>query len=127
MKKLVLAVVAIAVLMSAASAVMALGGQPSDELDALQARVARLEAKEEVLSAFNQYLYGIDTGLGEDILDTFAEDAILDVPNFPLTTRTCTSKVATTSRRSMPCTALARRTSAEVTTRRTSRSTYALT
>ena len=69
--------------MGAASAVRALGGQPSGELDELRARVARLEAKEEVLSTFNQYLYGLDTGFGEDVLDTFAEDAILDVPNFP--------------------------------------------
>jgi ketosteroid isomerase-like protein len=83
MKKLVFAAVAIAVVVSAASAVMAIGGQPSDELEALRARVARLEAKEEVLSAFNQYLYGIDTGFKEDILDIFAEDAVLDVPNFP--------------------------------------------
>jgi opacity protein-like surface antigen len=82
MKKLVLTAVAIAVLMSAASAVVALRGQSSDELGELRARVARLEAKEEVLSTFNQYLYGLDTGFGEDILDSFAEDAILDVPNF---------------------------------------------
>ena len=36
-----------------------------------------------VLSTFNQYLYSLDTGFGEDILDTYTEDAILDVPNFP--------------------------------------------
>lgn len=83
MKKFVLTAVAVAVLMSAAGAVVALRGQSSDELSELKARVARLEAKEEVLSVFNQYLYGLDTGFGEDILDTFAEDAILDVPNFP--------------------------------------------
>ena len=83
MKKLVLTAVAIAVLMSAAGAVVALRGQSSDELGELRARVARLEAKEMVLSTFNQYLYSLDTGFGEDILDTFAEDAILDVPNFP--------------------------------------------
>ena len=83
MKKLVLGGVALAILVGATSAVMAIGGQPSDELDALRTRVARLEAKEEVLSAFNQYLYGIDTGFKDDILDIFAEDAVLDVPNFP--------------------------------------------
>ena len=27
--------------------------------------------------------YGIDTGFKDDILDIFAEDAVLDVPNFP--------------------------------------------
>ena len=83
MKKLVLTAIAIAVLMSAAGAVVALRGQSSDEeLGELRARVARLEAKEMVLSTFNQYLYGLDTGFGEDILDTFAEDAVLDVPNY---------------------------------------------
>ena len=67
MKKLVFTAVAIAVLMSAAGSMVALRGQSSDELDALRTRVARLEAKEEVLSAFNQYLYGIDTGFKEDV------------------------------------------------------------
>ncbi len=53
------------------------------EIDELRARLARLEAKEEVLSTFNQYLYALDTGFGDEILDTFCEDAVLDVPNFP--------------------------------------------
>ena len=70
MKKIVFTVVAIAVLMSAAGSMVALRGQSSDELGELRARVARLEAKEEVLSTFNQYLYGMDTGFGEDILDS---------------------------------------------------------
>jgi hypothetical protein len=82
MKKVVLVAVAVAVLMSAVSIVMALGGS-SEETDGLKARLARLEAKEAVLSTFNQYLYGLDTGFGDDILDTFTEDAVLDVPNFP--------------------------------------------
>ena len=82
MKKVVITAVTVAVLMSAAGAVVALRGQSSDELGELRARVARLEAKEEVLSAFNQYLYAMDTGFGDDVLDTFAEDVILDVPNF---------------------------------------------
>jgi len=55
----------------------------SDEIEELTARIARLEAKEEVMSAFNRYLYGLDTGFGEDIVDSFCEDAVLDVPNFP--------------------------------------------
>ena len=83
MKKLVLTAVAIAVLVSAAGACRsAVRGESSDELGDLRARVARLEAKEMVLSTFNQYLYGLDTGFGEDILDVYTEDAILDVPNF---------------------------------------------
>lgn len=55
----------------------------SDELQALKARVARLEAKEAVLSAFNRYLYSLDTGFGDEILDCYTDDAVLDVPNFP--------------------------------------------
>ena len=55
----------------------------SDELQALKARIARLEAKEAVLSAFNRYLYSLDTGFGDDILDCYTDDAVLDVPNFP--------------------------------------------
>ena len=83
MKKLVLTAVAIAVLVSATGACRsAVRGESSDELGDLRARVARLEAKEMVLSTFNQYLYGLDTGFGEDILDVYTEDAILDVPNF---------------------------------------------
>ena len=55
----------------------------SDELQSLKARIARLEAKEAVLSAFNRYLYSLDTGFGDDILDCYTDDAVLDVPNFP--------------------------------------------
>src|SRR5210317_959509 len=55
----------------------------SDELKALQDRVARLEAKEAVLSTFNRYLYSLDTGFGDDIIDCYTEDAVLDVPTFP--------------------------------------------
>jgi len=55
----------------------------SDELEALRARVARLEAKEGVLSTLNRYLYSLDTGFGDDIIDCYTDDAVLDVPNFP--------------------------------------------
>ena len=55
----------------------------SNELEELRLRVARLEAKEAVLSTFNRYLYSLDTGFGDDIVDCYTEDAILDVPNFP--------------------------------------------
>lgn len=55
----------------------------SDELAELRARVARLEAKEGVLSALNRYLYSLDTGFGDDIIDSYTDDAVLDVPNFP--------------------------------------------
>jgi hypothetical protein len=55
----------------------------SNEIEELRARVARLEAKEAVLSAFNRYLYSLDTGFGDDIIDSYTDDAVLDVPNFP--------------------------------------------
>lgn len=59
----------------------------SDELAArvasLEAEVARLRAREAITATFNQYLYGLDTGHGDAILDTYAEDAVLDVVNFP--------------------------------------------
>tara|TARA_A100001037_G_scaffold275056_1_gene273304 strand:+ start:344 stop:913 length:570 start_codon:yes stop_codon:yes gene_type:complete len=55
----------------------------ANKLGLLQERVLRLEAKEAVLSAFNRYLYCLDTGFGNEIVDCFTEDAILDVPNFP--------------------------------------------
>ncbi len=55
----------------------------SQELATIKRRLARLEAKEAVLSAFNRYLYCLDTGFGDDIIDCYTEDAVLDVPKFP--------------------------------------------
>ena len=54
-----------------------------DRISALEGEVRRLRAREGVIQTFNQYLYGADTGYEEDILDTFADDAVLDVLNFP--------------------------------------------
>jgi hypothetical protein len=50
---------------------------------ALEAEIARLHAKEGVTATFNRYLYGLDTGYPEDVLDAYADDAVLDVINFP--------------------------------------------
>lgn len=86
MKRLVMSAVCVTIFLAAAAVLMARGGQGargSSELDTLKARVARLEAKEEVLSTFNQYLYSMDTGFGDDLIATFCSDAVLDVPNFP--------------------------------------------
>ena len=55
----------------------------TSELEKLTQRVARLEAKESVLSTFNRYLYCLDTGFADELIDCYAEDATLDVPNFP--------------------------------------------
>jgi ketosteroid isomerase-like protein len=52
-------------------------------VSSLEARVARLEAIEAVRAAFNQYLYGLDTGHVADVLDVYAPDCVLDVLNFP--------------------------------------------
>jgi ketosteroid isomerase-like protein len=55
----------------------------NNELEDLRTRLARLEAKEAVQSAFNRYLYSLDTGFGDDVIDCYTDDAVLDVPNFP--------------------------------------------
>ncbi len=53
-------------------------------LAAAEARLARLEAKEAVLSTFNQYLYSLDVGYPEELVDSvFTADAVLEVINFP--------------------------------------------
>lgn len=83
MKKFAISAAIAVLLAGAASALAQRGGAGSSELDRLKARVARLEAKEEVLSTFNQYLYSMDTGYGDDLLAAFCADAVLDVPNFP--------------------------------------------
>ncbi len=54
-----------------------------ERVEALEREIRRLQAREGVLIAFNKYLYGIDTGFIDDILDAFTEEAILDVLNFP--------------------------------------------
>lgn len=49
----------------------------------LETEVSRLRAREDITAAFNRYLYALDTGFGDAILDVYAEDAVLDVLNFP--------------------------------------------
>lgn len=55
----------------------------TDELADLRARVARLEAERAAISTFNEYLYNMDIGYTDAILDVFTEDALLEVINFP--------------------------------------------
>ena len=55
----------------------------SDEITELRARVARLEAERAAISTFNEYLYNMDVGYTDAILDVFTEDALLEVINFP--------------------------------------------
>ena len=55
----------------------------SDEIAELRARIARLEARESCRSAFNEYLHYLDGGFTEELLGVFAEDARLEVMNFP--------------------------------------------
>jgi len=55
-----------------------------DRLATVEARLARLEAKESVLSTFNQYLYSLDVGYPQELVDeVFTADAVLTVVNFP--------------------------------------------
>ena len=54
------------------------------DIEQLAARLARLEAKEAVLAAFNRYLYALDVGYPAELVDgVFTEDAVLEVVNFP--------------------------------------------
>lgn len=55
----------------------------NERVATLEAEVQRLRAREGVQATFNQYLYGLDTGFVDDILDAYAEDCVLDVLNFP--------------------------------------------
>jgi hypothetical protein len=53
-------------------------------LAVVEARLARLEAKEAVLSTFNQYLYSLDVGYPHELVPAvFTADATLEVINFP--------------------------------------------
>ena len=54
------------------------------EVATLRARLARLEAKEACLAAFNRYLYLMDVGYPDELVaEVFTPDAVLDVINFP--------------------------------------------
>ena len=62
----------------------------SDEIDALRTEVgelrravARLEAKEQAVAVFNRYLYSLDLDRADEVLACFADDAVLNVLNFP--------------------------------------------
>ena len=62
----------------------------SDDIAALRAEVAelrravaRLEAKEAAVAAFNGYLYSMDLDRAEEVVACFAPDAVLNVLNFP--------------------------------------------
>ena len=54
------------------------------QLDAAERRLARLDAKEDVLRTFHQYLYCLDVGYPEELVRlVFTTDAVLEVVNFP--------------------------------------------
>ena len=55
----------------------------SDEIAELRARIARLEARDACVSTFNQYLHYLDGDFTDEILGVFAEDAQLEVMNYP--------------------------------------------
>ncbi len=53
------------------------------ELTELKTRVKRLEAERAVQCTFMEYLYHMDVGYNDGILDIFTDDAHLEVINFP--------------------------------------------
>ena len=54
------------------------------EIDEIEARLARLEAKEACISTFNEYLYYVDGEKFDDIFTTvFSDDAVVELQNFP--------------------------------------------
>ena len=58
--------------------------QVTARLAAAEARLAKLEAKEATLAAFNNYLYLMDVGyIGELVDRVFTADCVLEVVNFP--------------------------------------------
>jgi len=59
------------------------GSDMSDVLEDLLARVARIEAKEAVMSTFNQYLHYLDGEFVEDLIALFAPDARLEIMEYP--------------------------------------------
>lgn len=54
-----------------------------DEITELRARVERIEAVEACRGRFNAYLYSLDAGHLEDLMGLFADDARLELQNFP--------------------------------------------
>ncbi len=49
----------------------------------LEARIARLEATEAVRRAFNRYLWFLDGGRVDDLLEVFTDDAVMEAMNYP--------------------------------------------
>ncbi len=54
-----------------------------DEIADLRRRVERIEAVETCRGRFNAYVYSLDAGHLEDLLGLFADDARLELQNFP--------------------------------------------
>jgi hypothetical protein len=54
-----------------------------DEVTDLRRRVERIEAMEACRGRFNAYLYHLDGGHLDDLLELFADDARLELQNFP--------------------------------------------
>jgi len=54
-----------------------------DDFANLRRRVERIEAIEACRGRFNEYLYYLDAGHLEDLLGLFADDARLELQNFP--------------------------------------------
>jgi hypothetical protein len=55
----------------------------SDDMPDLRRRIERIEAVEACRDRFNSYLYSLDAGHLEELLDLFADEARLELKNFP--------------------------------------------
>jgi hypothetical protein len=55
----------------------------SDELEALRARISRIEIRDACVSRFNEYLHYLDGEFTEDLLALFAPGARVEVMNYP--------------------------------------------
>jgi len=55
----------------------------TEELQNLQARIARIEAKEACLATFHEYLHYLDGEMVDDLVDLFAPDAQVEAMNYP--------------------------------------------
>src|SRR5262245_27421057 len=53
-------------------------------LEAVEARLARMEARDAVLATFHTYLHHLDVGYPDELVrDVFTKDAVLEAINFP--------------------------------------------
>lgn len=55
----------------------------AEEIAVLRARLDRLEAKEAVVSTFNEYLHALDAARVDELVEVFSAEATMEAVNFP--------------------------------------------